>query len=130
MITPKIIAITSILVLLIDLIWIKLVMKSEYDTLIYDIQQSEMTVRPISAFLAYTAIILPLLLYTLPNIRPESRITDCIFYGGMLGLLIYGMFSFTNHALIKGWTWRVAISDTVWGFVLYTLVSYIASYFM
>lgn len=130
MITAKVITITSILVLLIDLIWIKLVMKHEYEHLIYDVQQSEMKVRPISAILSYITIILPILLFTLPNVRPESRITDCIFYGGILGSLMYGMFSFTNHALISGWSWRVAMLDTAWGFVLYTLVSFIASHFM
>lgn len=130
MITPKIIAITSILVLMIDLVWIQLVMKHEYETLIYDVQQTQMTVRPISAILSYITIILPILLFTLPNIRPESRITDCIFYGGILGSLMYGMFSFTNHALIKEWSWRVVALDTGWGFILYTLVSFIASHFM
>lgn len=126
-ITIKHIVLTSMLVLLIDFTWIKLAMKSEYDKLIFDVQNKEMNVRPVSVLLAYVAIITPIILFSLPNIRPEHRLVDSITHGGVLGMMIYGMFSFTNHALIQGWSSRVAIMDTVWGFVLYTIVTYLVS---
>lgn len=126
-ITIKQIALTSLLVLVIDLIWIKLLMKREYDKLIFDVQNKEMTVRPFSALLAYVAIITPIILFALPNIRPEHRLVDSLTYGGVLGMMIYGMFSFTNHALIQGWSTRVAVMDTAWGFVLYAIVTYLVS---
>jgi uncharacterized membrane protein len=129
MITPKNIALTTILVLLIDLIWIKLFMGREYEKMIYDIQKSELSIRPFFVFLSYTTIILPILLFTLPNIRSEHRFMDSMFYGGLLGLLMYGMFSFTNYSLIEKWSLRVVAMDTIWGFILYTIVSYIVSYY-
>ena len=126
--TPQIIVATSILVLCIDLLWIKIMMKNEYENLIPNVQKSKMNVRPIGAFLSYVTIILPLLLFTLPNIRSSHRITDSMFYGGVLGCLMYGMFSFTNYALLDEWTLRVVALDTIWGFVLYTIVSYVVSF--
>lgn len=104
-------------------------MKREYDKLIFDVQNKEMTVRPFSALIAYIAIIAPIILFSLPNIRPEHRLADSLFYGGVLGMIIYGMFSFTNHALIQGWSTRVAVMDTIWGFMLYTIVTYLVSSF-
>lgn len=127
-ITIQQIALTSLLVLVIDLIWIKLVMKNEYERLIFDVQNKEMTVRPFSALLSYITIILPIVLFSLPNVRPEHRFSDSLLHGGVLGMMMYGMFSFTNHALIQEWSTRVVALDTVWGFVLYTIVTYLVSF--
>ena len=86
--------------------------------------------RYIPVFLSYLTIILPIVLFIVPNIRKESRWKDSLFYGGVLGIFMYGMFSFTNYALIKNWTLEVVMLDTLWGGILYTLVSYIASFFV
>ena len=37
-----------------------------------------------------------------------------------------GIFELTNHAIIKKWDFSFVVMDTVWGSVLYALVSYFA----
>ena len=38
-----------------------------------------------------------------------------MIYGALLGLAMYGTFDLTNKALFKDYTWKYAISDTLWG---------------
>jgi uncharacterized membrane protein len=123
-------AIVSFLVLFFDLIWIQLVMKERYTKMIPQIQKSPMRVRYFPAFLSYMTIIIPVFFFSLPNIRKETRLRDALFYGGFLGACMYGMFSFTNYALIDNWDTTVVFLDTLWGGILYTLVSYIASFYI
>ena len=38
--------------------------------------------------------------------------------GAVLGLLAYGTYDMTNLATLKGWPWRMAAVDMVWGMAL------------
>eukprot|EP00798_Chlamydomonas_sp_ICE-L_P020961 gene20961-27816_t len=38
-----------------------------------------------------------------------------LFWGGTLGLIIYGTYELTNKSVISTWTWSLALSDSVWG---------------
>ncbi len=38
--------------------------------------------------------------------------------GAALGLLVYGVYNFTNMALLKGWPWQVTALDIAWGIFL------------
>jgi len=125
----KILCIVSFLVITIDFIWIKLVMLKEYTALISDIQKTSIAVRLIPTILSYATIILPIVLFSLPRLSKDSRLEDSLVYGGLLGVMMYGMFSFTNYALLDRWTLRVLLLDTLWGGVLYTVVTYLTSLF-
>lgn len=35
--------------------------------------------------------------------------------GALLGLLLYGTVDLTNCALLRGWSWTVALIDMAWG---------------
>jgi len=126
----KILCIVSFLVITIDFIWIKLFMLQEYTVLLSGIQKTSIAVRLIPTIISYITIILPIVLFSLPKVSKAHRLEDSLIYGGLLGVMLYGMFSFTNYALLDKWSVRVAILDTVWGGVLYTLVTYLSSYFL
>ena len=126
----KIISIVTFLVLTIDFIWIKLVMLEQYNELISDIQNTSLSVRFIPTILSYVTIILPIVLFVIPKLTPQRRVLDSLIYGGIMGGLMYGMFSFTNYALIKKWSISVALLDTIWGTILYSLVSLLTSYLL
>jgi uncharacterized membrane protein len=126
----KILCLVSFLVITVDFVWIKLVMMKEYTNLISDIQKTSIVVRFIPTILSYLTIILPIVLFVIPKISKETRLQDSIIYGGLMGFFMYGMFSFTNYALIDRWSLRVVLLDTFWGFFLYSLVSYITSSFV
>ena len=124
----KDVSLISGLVLFFDLIWIELVMKQKYVELIPKIQRSPMKVRYVPAVLSYLTIILPIVFFSVPNVRAIHRFRDSLFFGGLLGVCMYGMFSFTNYALIENWTMEVVALDTLWGGILYTLVTYLGSF--
>lgn len=35
--------------------------------------------------------------------------------GGLFGLTCYGVYEFTNHAILDNWTWGMVALDLVWG---------------
>lgn len=47
----------------------------------------------------------------------------------LLGASVYAVFDFTNYAIFKNYDLRIAIADTLWGGVLFTLVFYALKYF-
>jgi uncharacterized membrane protein len=126
----KIISIVTFLVLTIDFIWIKLVMLDQYNSLIYNVQNKSLSVRFIPTILSYITIILPIVLFVIPKLTQRRRVLDSLVYGGIMGFLMYGMFSFTNYALIQDWSFTVVLLDTIWGAILYSIVSLLTSYLL
>ena len=126
----KILCLVSFLVITIDFFWIKFYMADQYTTLIASIQNTSMIVRFIPTVLAYITIILPIVLFVMPKVSYLNRFSDSLLYGGIMGACMYGLFSTTNYALLKNWSLKVLILDTVWGAFLYTIVTYITSLFV
>jgi uncharacterized membrane protein len=126
----KILSIASFVVLTLDFLWIKFVMQNEYNRMIPEIQQTSMTIRFIPTILSYMTIILPIVLFVIPKISPKTKMMDSLLFGGLMGLLMYGMFSFTNYALIEKWSFKVVLLDTLWGAFLYAMATLATSYFL
>ena len=63
--------------------------------------------------------------YKLNENKNNNLLLLCILYGGGLGLLLYGMFNTTNIAIFKNYSYFIALIDTLWGFIVFTLSSYI-----
>lgn len=49
--------------------------------------------------------------------RPDDRL-ESLFRGALLGLCVYGVYEFTNLALVDGWPLRMALVDVAWGSLL------------
>jgi uncharacterized membrane protein len=45
------------------------------------------------------------------------------------GVCIYGVYDFTNHALLDQYDWKFAIADTLWGGVLFVLARHLLKAF-
>lgn len=45
------------------------------------------------------------------------------------GVCIYGVYDFTTLALLKGYDWRFALADTLWGGVLFAFTRYLLKAF-
>ena len=110
----EIIAIAILLIL--DGIWISAVMGKYYNTMIKKIQGSEMTVNKVCVVLAYSLMVAGLLLFVLPNTKDKkSLLRDSLIYGGLFGIILYGVYDFTAGAVFKDWDMKVAILDVAWG---------------
>lgn len=47
----------------------------------------------------------------------------------LYGASIYGIYDFTNHALLEQYDWKFAIADTLWGGVLFVLARHLLKAF-
>jgi uncharacterized membrane protein len=46
-----------------------------------------------------------------------------IGYGALVGLALYGIYNATNAAIFSGYDIRVAVTDTMWGVLLFSVAS-------
>ena len=68
-----------------------------------------------------------LVIFVIPNIRPEKRLTDSLYYGFLFGFVLYGVYDFTVAAVISKWDMKTAILDTLWGGTVFFLATYFGS---
>jgi len=52
-------------------------------------------------------------------IRPHRPVSEAF----LLGALVYGVFEFTNKAIFKKWEYMTVALDTLWGGILFGLVT-------
>lgn len=108
--------IATVVVLILDAIWIGVNIKS-YQQLTETIQGTKMMVKWIPAILTYGLILLGLYLILL-YAQYESSKPKVILYAFLFGIVSYGIYNFTNLAILTNYTTPVAIKDTLWGGVL------------
>jgi uncharacterized membrane protein len=58
-------------------------------------------------------------------IVPNKSVEDAF----ILGVVIYGVFEYTNYAIFKKWSELFVITDTIWGGLLFAITTYITNQF-
>lgn len=117
--------ISSFLLLALDLIWLKGYMGNEYRKMIRKIQGSDMQVNTIYAIMSYALMIIGLNVFVIPNINRDNLMMDSLKYGFLFGIVLYGVYDFTIGAVLKGWNFKLALIDVLWGGIVYFLASYL-----
>jgi len=107
---------TGIIISIIDILFITYIFSHEYKPLIKSVQKATMEVNYISALMTYLITICGLYYFI---IKDRRSILDAV----ILGMFVYGVFAWTNYSLLKNWSFRVAIIDTVWGGILFGLTT-------
>ncbi len=102
-----------VIFVLIDLIWIKIIAQKKYQRMIFDIQGEPMKAKIIPAMLVYVFMTVLLMLF---GSKSNTR-------NFLLGFLTYGVYDFTNLALINKFDKVFALLDALWGGILFTLVN-------
>lgn len=119
-----------VFVLVIDIVWLTLSRKG-YQRLVQNVQAAPLQIRVLPALLSYACVFIGIAFFAIPLIemkvknKSESLWKLCLLYGGGLGLVIYGVFNFTNMAIFKTYEVTMAIRDTVWGIVLFTVSTFL-----
>jgi uncharacterized membrane protein len=93
-----------------------------FGQMIQGIQGSAMSLNIWGAVLCYAALTFGLYYFIIREKRSA-------FDAGLLGLVIYAVYETTSLATLKKWDPMVALIDSVWGFVLFYLVT-TAVYFL
>lgn len=118
----KDIIIIIILLVLIDSFWLYLI-KDKYSQQILNIQKEPMEVNLYSAFIVYLLIAYALIYLT----KNEQDIMEKVKIGFIFGITSYGIYDFTNGAILKNWDFKLAIGDTIWGGILCASTMYVFS---
>lgn len=82
------------------------------------IQNSNISLNLYSTFLCYLTLTLGIYYFA---IFKKISILDSF----LLGIFVYGVYEFTNHAIFDNWKWSTVVMDTLWGGVLFALVVYL-----
>ena len=114
---PKKVIVSGVIMLLLDSVYLT-TFSNFYNNLIKSIQGEKIQFNIIGALFAYLFLIYGINYFILN--QPKTTLTDAF----ILGVIIYGVYETTNYAIIKKWSPYAIVLDTVWGGILYTLVTY------
>jgi uncharacterized membrane protein len=92
------------------------VIKGHFARQIAAVQGSPMVVNAFAVIATYVFLIFGLNYFIL---RPGRSAWDAF----LLGLVVYGVYDFTNLALLSKWQLFTAVTDTLWGGVLFYLTT-------
>jgi uncharacterized membrane protein len=84
--------------------------------MIQSVQGKQISLRYLGIILCY--ILLPIGLYYF-IVLPRRPIWEAF----LLGVVIYGVYDTTNYATLSGWKWNLALLDTIWGGILFSLTT-------
>jgi uncharacterized membrane protein len=104
--------------LALDSVYLSTIGGSLFSKMVRNIQKEDMKIDMYGVIGSY--ILLVLVLYKF--IIMERRSPSDAF---ILGLCVYGVFDFTNIAIFKNYNWITAIVDTLWGGILFYIVTMI-----
>jgi len=77
-----------------------------------NVQKSPLFVRYVPAAIVYILFAYGLTYVALPS---ASSLLSAACRGAVVGGVMYGFYDATNMATLLGWTWEMAITDTLWG---------------
>ena len=141
----------TLTIMMMDGIWLGIIQRDAWASQIIRIQGKShpMELRAWSAFISYLFVLIGILVLAIPRVRrPPSpslqRVVhnddeqseecflrglcgDALFWGSIVGLVIYGVYDFTNLATLKQFTVVTAVSDFCWGIVLCATTTLVAS---
>jgi len=89
-----------------------------FGELVAKIQRTAMQLRIEGAIVVYILLALGLYYFI---VKPGLS----AWQAGLLGLVIYGTFDYTNYAMFKNYDLKIAIMDTMWGSLLFALTTLI-----
>jgi uncharacterized membrane protein len=108
---------SAILLVVIDSIYLNFI-KGYFSNQVQKIQNSPIKVNILATFICYIFLITGLNYFI---ISQKKSPRDAF----LLGLVIYGVYETTNWALFKNWSVLTVLMDTLWGAILFGLVTFI-----
>jgi uncharacterized membrane protein len=120
--------IVIILLVVLDIIWLS-INANQYSKMIKSIQNKEIKINITHVLFTYVLMIASIIFINIPFIDSKTEIIKTsLLYSGLLGLCIYGIYSGTNLAVFENYDIGLGLKDTLWGFILYTIVT--TTYFL
>ena len=100
-----------------DAIWLGLLMKDFYRAQLAPIVRlADGGIAPNwpAAFVVYALLGTGIAVFVIPR---APTVTLAAGYGALLGLVVYGVYDFTNYSTLRQWPFVLTLTDVAWGVV-------------
>jgi uncharacterized membrane protein len=104
--------------LLLDYIWLARLMQGFYVKELGSCARVRgTTIIPVywAAAIVYLLLPLGIVLFALPRVDPTNPVASSLMWGGLFGLVVYGVYDMTNMATLERWPVRMVWIDIGWG---------------
>lgn len=106
---------------IVDLVWLMLMNSRFYKRELSGLMAEK--VKWVPAIIFYLLFVFAaLVLVVLPALDTGTWVT-ALLRGGLLGMVAYGTYDFTNLASIRDWPLKVTVVDIIWGTCLSAIVA-------
>ena len=113
--TIKLAAIGAVAFMVLDGVWLGLLMKNFYrDQLAPIVRLADGGIAPNwpAAFVVYVLLGTGIALFVIPRAPTVSLAAG---YGALFGLVVYGVYDFTNYSTLRQWPFVLTLADVAWG---------------
>ena len=113
--TLKLAAIGAVAFMVLDGIWLGLLMKKFYrDQLAPIVRLADGGIAPNwpAAFVVYALLGTGIALFVIPR---APTVSLAAAYGALFGLVVYGVYDFTNYSTLRQWPFVLTLADVAWG---------------
>lgn len=127
----QIIAATIVLVTM-DLLWVGYFMAGFYQSHlrpILNFVDGTLSPRIVPVIITYITMILLVSFVATPLAKAYGHGShlSTFLIGAFLGVIVYGLYNFTNLSLLKNWDYTLAIVDSLWGAVIFGVATLVVS---
>ena len=111
--------VTTVVFLVGDIVWLACVRNTFFVSKIKHLMhmtEQGITINYVTALLAYLVVSAGITWFVIMPLlhAPYSTI---FLQGALFGFCIYGVYEFTNHAILNGWSLSFLTADLIWGTV-------------
>ena len=113
--TLKLAAIGAVAFMVLDGIWLGLLMKKFYrDQLAPIVRLADGGIAPNwpAAFVVYALLGTGIALFVIPR---APTVSLAAAHGALFGLVVYGVYDFTNYSTLRQWPFVLTLADVAWG---------------
>lgn len=96
-----------------------------FSNLIYKIQKNKINLRMYPALCVYILIFIMWYVFIYKQ-KDNFTFKENLLRAFILGFTTYGIYDFTNYATLKDWNMNIVIMDTLWGGILYTIITLVS----
>jgi uncharacterized membrane protein len=113
--TIKLATVGAVAFMVLDGVWLGLLMKNFYRAQLAPIVRlADGGIAPHwpAAFVVYALLGTGLTFFVIPR---ASTLSAAAAFGALLGLVVYGVYDFTNYSTLRQWPFVLTLADTAWG---------------
>jgi uncharacterized membrane protein len=113
--TIKLAAVGAVAFMVLDGVWLGLLMKNFYREQLAPIARladGGMAPNWPAAFVVYALLGAGIALFVIPR---APSVSSAAGLGALFGLVVYGVYDFTNYSTLRQWPFVLALADTAWG---------------